>query len=41
MSKYSFKSKSKRAYEDKKLVSLTISTDPSYIWSTDSKTELR
>ena len=28
------------AYKDKKLVSLKISTDPSYIWSTDSKTML-
>ena len=28
-------------HKDKKLVSLTISTDPSYIWSSDSKTELR
>ena len=30
-----------RAYKDKKLVSLQISTYPSYIWSTDSKTVLR
>ena len=29
------------AYKDKKLASLKISTDPSYIWSTDSKTVLR
>ena len=29
------------AYKDKKLVSLKISTNPSYIWSTDSKTVLR
>ena len=28
------------AYKDKKLVSLKISTDPRYIWSTDSKTVL-
>ena len=44
MSKYSFKSNFMVApwpHKDKKLISLTISTDPSYIWSTDSKTELR
>ena len=44
MSKYSFKNNFTVApwpHKDKKLVSLTISTDPSYIWSTDSKTELR
>ena len=29
-----------KAYKDKKLVSLKISTDPSYFWSTDSKTVL-
>ena len=29
------------AYKDKKLVSLKILTDPSYIYSTDSKTVLR
>ena len=28
-------------HKDKKLVTLKISTDPSYIWSTDSKTVLR
>ena len=27
--------------KDKKLVTLKISTDPSYIWATDSKTVLR
>ena len=27
------------AYKDKKLVSLKISTDPSYFWSNDSKTD--
>ena len=44
MSKYSFKNNFTVApwpHKDKKLVSLTISTDPSYIWSTNSKTELR
>ena len=29
------------AYKDKKLVSLKISDDPSYFWSTDSKTVFR
>ena len=30
------------AYKDKKIVvSLKISTDPSYVWSTDSKTVLK
>ena len=28
------------AYKDKKLISLKISTDRSYFWSTDSKTVL-